>query len=139
MNKYFIKGIAVSAIAFSAISCNHDLWNQRNDTTNQDVAEFQANFKNTVMGNHDIDAQQTWNTAVTTTITLTSAKSGTLKIYPKDPAQGSTIAALYTSTINSGETKTFVIAKPQDATVLYATILDADQYKRVMIVCKTDA
>ena len=128
MNKYFMKGIAVSAIAFSAISCNHDLWNQRNDTTNQDVAEFQANFKNTVMGNHDIDAQQTWNTAVTTTITLTSAKSGTLKIYPKDPAQGSTIAALYTSTINSGETKTFVIAKPQDATVLYATILDADNY-----------
>ena len=128
MNKYLMKGAGAVVISLMATSCKHDLWNQQPDTTKKDVVEFQANFKNTVMGGQEVDANQTWNTAVTTRITLTSAKTGTLKIYAKDPAQGSTVAALCTSSINSGETKSFVIAKPQDVTILYATILDANDY-----------
>jgi hypothetical protein len=80
------------------------------------------------LGGQDVDARQTWNTAVSTEITLTSAKTGTLKIYATDPAQGTAVAALYTGSINKGETKTFTVARPQDATTLYATILDEKNY-----------
>ena len=128
MKKYLVKGGFLMALVASVMSCSHDAWNQPNDAAKQTVSDFQTNFKNVVLGGKNVDANQTFNTAVTTRITLTSAKSGTLKVYAEDPAQGSTIAALYTTSINSGETKTFTVAKPQAAKVLYATILDADSY-----------
>ena len=127
MNRYFLKGVSLlTVIAFA--SCSHDAWFQKNDRAKQMEEEYSSNFKTIVLGGQDVDARQTWNTAVSTQITLTSAKAGTLKIYATDPAQGTAVAALYTGSINKGETKTFTVARPQDATTLYATILDEKNY-----------
>ena len=127
MNRYFLKGVSLlTVIAFA--SCSHDAWFQKNDRAKQMEEEYSSNFKTIVLGGQDVDARQTWNTAVSTQITLTSAKAGTLKIYATDPAQGTAVAALYTGSINNGETKTFTVARPQDATTLYATILDEKNY-----------
>lgn len=127
MKSYLMKGVSLLAV-IALTSCSHDAWFQTNDKVKQEADQYSSNFKTIVLGGQDADARQTWNTAVSTQITLTSAKTGTLKIYAADPAQGTVVAALYTSSINKGETKTFTVARPQNATTLFATILDADGY-----------
>ena len=111
-----MKGVALLGATILIVSCSHDSWNQTNSATQRDAEEYTSNFK------------QTWNTAVTTQINLTSAKTGTLKIYTADPGQGSAVAALYTGSVNKGEEKHLTVARPQDATTLYATVLDANGY-----------
>ncbi len=128
MKKYLMKGVSLFAITVVMASCSHDAWFQTNDATQRDAEEYASNFKNIVMGGQNVDSRQTWNTAVATQITLTSAKTGKLKIYFTDPAQGASVAALYTGSISKGETKTFTVARPQNATTLYATILDEKNY-----------
>ena len=128
MKKYLMKGVALLGVAIITVSCSHDAWFQTNDATQRDAEEYASNFKNIVMGGQNVDSRQTWNTAVTTQINLTSAKTGTLKIYTADPGQGSAVAALYTGSVNKGEEKHLTVARPQDATTLYATVLDANGY-----------
>ena len=128
MNKYLMNGAALLGTALLAVSCSHDAWFQTSDAAQRAAEEYSSNFKTVVLGGQDVDSRQTWNTTVSTQITLTSAKTGTLKIYTTDPAQGTTVAALYTGNINKGETKTFTVARPQAVTTLYATILDANNY-----------
>ena len=128
MKKYLMKGVALLGATILIVSCSHDSWNQTNSATQRDAEEYTSNFKNIVMGGQNVDSRQTWNTAVTTQINLTSAKTGTLKIYTADPGQGSAVAALYTGSVNKGEEKHLTVARPQDATTLYATVLDANGY-----------
>ena len=128
MKKYLMKGVALLGATILTVSCSHDAWFQTNDATQRDAEEYASNFKNVVMGGQNVDSRQTWNTAVTTQINLTSAKTGTLKIYTADPGQGSAVAALYTGSVNKGEEKHLTVARPQDATTLYATVLDANGY-----------
>ncbi len=128
MKKYLMKGIALLGVAIITVSCSHDAWFQTNDATQRDAEEYASNFKNIVMGGQNVDSRQTWNTAVTTQINLTSAKTGTLKIYTADPGRGSAVAALYTGSVSKGEKKSITVARPQDATTLYATVLDANGY-----------
>ena len=128
MKKYFMKGVALLGVAIITVSCSHDAWFPTNDATQRDVEEYASNFKNVVMGGQNVDSRQTWNTAVTTQINLTSAKTGTLKIYTADPGRGSAVAALYTGSVSKGEKKNITVARPQDATTLYATVLDANGY-----------
>ena len=123
-----MKGVFLCGIAVLTASCSHDAWNQSYNPAQQAAEEYASNFKTIVLGGQDVDGRQTWNTSVTTEITLTSAKTGTLKIYATDPAQGTTVAALYTGVIAKDETKTFTIARPQDATTLYAAIFDEKNY-----------
>ena len=128
MKKYLMKGVALLGATILTVSCSHDSWNQTNSATQRDAEEYASNFKNVVMGGQNVESRQTWNTAVTTQINLTSAKTGTLKIYTADPGQGSAVAALYTGSVNKGEEKHLTVARPQDATTLYATVLDANGY-----------
>ena len=120
MKEYLMKGVSLFAISVMLVGCSHDAWFQTNNRVKQMEEEYSSNFKTIVLGGQDVDARQTWNTAVSTQITLTSAKTGTLKIYATDPAQGTAVAALYTGSISKGETKTFTVARPQNATTLYA-------------------
>ena len=128
MNKYLTNGVTLLGVAMFTVGCSHDAWFQTTDAAQRAAEEYSSNFKTIVLGGQDVDSRQTWNTAVSTQITLTSAKTGTLKIYTTDPAQGTTVAALYTSNINKNETKTFVVARPQGVTTLYATIFDESDY-----------
>lgn len=128
MKKYLMKGVALLGATILTVSCSRDAWFQTNDATQRDAEEYTSNFKNIVMGGQNVDSRQTWNTAVTTQINLTSAKTGTLKIFTADPGQGSAVAALYTGSVNKGVEKHLTVARPQDATTLYATVLDANGY-----------
>ena len=127
MKQYLMKSMAVAAVAVAMAGCSHDKWNENPDTSGEKARQYQASFMNQVMGNESIDPAQTWNTAVTTTVSTTVQKSGTLKVYTKNPV-GNTVAPLYEAAVTSGQTLNFSIARPQDATKLYAAIVDADGY-----------
>ena len=72
MNSYFLKGVSLlTVIAFA--SCSHDAWFQKNDRAKQMEEEYSSNFRTIVLGGQNVDSRQTWNTAVTTQINLTSA------------------------------------------------------------------
>ena len=81
MKKYLMKGVALLGATILIVSCSHDSWNQTNSATQRDAEEYTSNFKNIVMGGQDVDSRQTWNTAVTTQINLTSAKSGIMRVF----------------------------------------------------------
>lgn len=122
-----MKSLAVMTVALVTVSCNHDAWNQHYDQTAQKAKEFEANFKNVVMGGQDIDPNQNWSNVVNTTVSLTAPKAGTLKIYSKNPI-GNITAPLYEATVTDGKSMNFTIARPMDVTTLYAAIVDADGY-----------
>ena len=97
-----MKSLSLAAIAVMTItSCSHDAWNQTYNPSEQTAYEFKSNFKNVVMGGNDIDANQTWSTAVTTKINIKVSKAGTLKIYSQDPI-GNVVAPFYTATVAKG-------------------------------------
>ena len=126
--KSMMKSLSLAAIALMTItSCSHDAWNQTYNPSEQTAYEFKSNFKNVVMGGNDIDANQTWSTAVTTKISIKASKAGTLKIYSQDPI-GNVVAPFYTATVAKGETKSFTMARPQNVTTLYAVIYDNKGY-----------
>ena len=127
MKKYLMNNFAVAAVALMAVACNHDAWHQQYDPTAQKAKEFEVNFKNIVMNGKDIDVNQKWTSAVSTTISLTATKTGTLKIYAKNPV-GNVVAPLYEAPVTDGKVMSFVIARPQNATLLYAAIVDEDGY-----------
>ena len=125
--KYLMKSMAFAAVAVMTASCSHNAWNQEYNPSEQTAYEFKSNFKNVVMGGNDIDANQTWSTAVTTKISIKASKAGTLKIYSQDPI-GNVVAPFYTATVAKGETKSFTMARPQNVTTLYAVIYDNKGY-----------
>jgi hypothetical protein len=124
---YLAKTTTLAAAALMMAGCSHDAWHQRPDQTAETAKAFEANFKNVVMEGRDIAPEQTWSTAVSTEVTITSAKSGTLKVYAQDPV-GSSPAVYYSAAINRGEAKTFTIARPQGVETLYAVVTDSEGY-----------
>lgn len=122
-----MKNMSLAVLAVLAAGCNHDAWHQTFDQTAQSAKEYEANFKNVVMGGQSIDENQTWNTGVTTQVSLHIAKTGTLKVYAQDPV-GSNPAVLYSSPVSAGETRAFAVARPQGAETLYAVVADSRGY-----------
>ena len=127
MRKNLMKGVALIGAAILVAGCSHDAWNQTYDGTQQFAAEYSSNFKNLILNGQNVDPNQTWNTAVTTKVNVSVVKAGTLKVYSANPF-GNTVAPLYESPVEAGQQVTATIARPQDATTLYATIIDAEGY-----------
>lgn len=127
MRKNLMKGVALFGAAILVAGCSHDAWNQTYDGTQQFAAEYSSNFRTLVLNGQNVDPNQTWNTAVTTKVNVSVVKAGTLKIYSANPF-GNTVAPLYESPVEAGQQVVATIARPQDATTLYATIIDAEGY-----------
>ena len=127
MRKNLMKGVALFGAVILVAGCSHDAWNQTYDGTQQFAAEYSSNFKNLILNGQNVDPNQTWNTAVTTKVNVSVVKAGTLKIYSANPF-GNTVAPLYESPVEAGQQVTATIARPQDATTLYATIIDVEGY-----------
>ena len=72
MKSYLMKGVSLLAV-IALTSCSHDAWFRTNDAVKQEAEEYSSNFKTIVLGGQEVDSRQTWNTAVSTQITLTSA------------------------------------------------------------------
>ena len=122
-----MKGVALLGAAILVAGCSHDAWHQTYDGTQQFAAEYSSNFRTLVLNGQNVDPNQTWNTAVTTKVNVSVVKAGTLKIYSANPF-GNTVAPLYESPVEAGQQVVATIARPQDATTLYATIVDAEGY-----------
>ena len=124
MKRYLLKGFALLGVAVLITSCSHDAWNQTSSAVQRKAEEFAANFKNIVMGGQDIDASQTWNTAVTTQITITPAKAGVMRIFTTDPVTNIDAAYLAERNVIAGVPVTVSVSKPQDAKQLFAAVFN---------------
>lgn len=123
--KSFYMAAAYATLVLTTAGCmKHEMGDIRRESE-QIIQEFHDNFKKTVMGDKDIDPNQTWNTAVTTRLTITVAKSGTLRIFTADPASQAAAAWLAEATVTAGSTTEFVIARPLGAPKLYAAVFNA--------------
>jgi hypothetical protein len=124
MKKYLMKGVALLGATILTVSCSHDAWFQTNDATQRDVEEYASNFKNVVMGGQNVDSGQTWNTAVTTQINLTSAKSGIMRVFTVDPLTNVDAAYLAETKVSAGTAVDITISKPSDVIMLYAAVFN---------------
>lgn len=123
---YYVKGMAALAVVLAAVGCaKKDLYDA--EAKKQESA---TNFVNNVMGGRSVDGNQTWSTAIATTLNVSSEiAEGTLKVYASNPV-GQSVAPIYTTTIAKGEQKTFTVARPSDVQRLYVVVYDSENYMR---------
>ena len=130
MRKNLMKGVALFGAAILVAGCSHDAWNQTYDGTQQFAAEYSSNFRTLVLNGRNVDPNQTWNTASTVKLDVSSEiAEGTLKVYASSPV-GKSVAPLYEGTIQKGESKSLTLAVPSDAERLYVAVYDAENYMR---------
>lgn len=129
-----MKSMALTVMAVTAVSCNHDAWNERPDNTKQEALEYETNFKNMVLGGQAVDASQNWSTATTAkvnvSVNLDYAADYKVYITTSDPLiqQGAYIGV---AEIKSGSNATISISKPEDVVILYASCYDKDGHATV--------
>lgn len=113
--------VAIGAVALS--SCSSDAYDA--DAAKQ---EFATNFEDAVMDGKAIDANQTWNTSTTSTINvsvnLDYGESYTVKIYTDNPIQNKDASYIGITKLTSGESATLTVARPTNATNLFAACYD---------------
>ena len=130
MRKNLMKGVALLGAAILVAGCSHDAWHQTYDSTQQFAAEYSSNFRTLVLNGQNVDPNQTWNTASTVKLDVSSEiAEGTLKVYASSPV-GKSVAPLYEGTIQKGESKSLTLAVPSDAERLYVAVYDAENYMR---------
>lgn len=127
--KYLLKGFAALAFGMLFTACGHDDFAEEQQTK---VEEFADNFQALVMGGKEVNPNQTWNTAVATTIQvsvdLDYDAEYNVYIYQKAPLINPNAAFIGQVSLKSGETKSIAIAKPAGVTTLYAACYDADSH-----------
>lgn len=124
---YLLKGFAGLALCMVATACSHDDFAEEQQTK---IEEFVDNFQSLVMGGKEVNPNQTWNTAVSTTIQvsvdLDYDAEYNVYIYQTAPLVNKNAAFIGQVSLKSGETKSVTIAKPANATTLYAACYDKD-------------
>lgn len=134
MKKYLMKGVSLFAVTVVMAGCSHDAWFQTNDAVKQTAEEYSSNFRTIVLGGQNVDSRQTWNTASTVRIAVSSVVAeGILKVYASSPV-GKSVAPIYEGTIQKGESKSLALAVPSDAEQLYVAVYDAKNYMRYEVV-----
>lgn len=128
-SNYLMKGLAVMAMGFVAVSCNKT--DAFDPYAEQQVKqeEFTTNFQEIVLDGQTVDANQTWATTNAVVVSVTSDLDGTLKIYTNNPV-GEIAAPLFTQDIKAGTLKV-TVAMPADMETLYAALYAADGSVRV--------
>ena len=119
----FSKYVVALLVFLVATSCR--------ESTNS-TQERTEGFKALVMGGKDIDLNQTWstatNTSVNVTVNLQADEQYSVYIYQNHPASSSSAAHLGMATLTSGESRTIYVAKPIDASQLYAACYDSQNH-----------
>jgi len=129
MNKsYLMKSMALTVMAVTAVSCNHDAWNERPDNTKQEALEYETNFKNMVLGGQAVDASQNWSTATGSTVkvsvNLNYGENYTLYITESNPLTDKNAAYLTKTVITSGDAKTITLTHPSAVGGYFAALYD---------------
>lgn len=132
--KYLLKGCAAFALCLVATACSHDDSMAEQQTK---VEEFADNFQSLVMGGKEINPNQTWNTAVSTTVEvsvdLDYDAEYNVYIYQTAPLVNKNAAFIGQVALKSGETKSIAIARPAGTGMLYAACYDKDMHA----ICKS--
>ena len=127
--KYLLKGCAAFALCLIATACSHDDFTEEQKTK---VEEFADNFQALVMGGKEVNPNQTWNTAVSTTVEvsvdLDYDAEYNVYIYQTAPLVNKNAAFIGHVALKSGETKSITIAKPADVNTLYAACYDKESH-----------
>ncbi|MBR1547950.1 MAG: DUF4842 domain-containing protein [Prevotella sp.] len=133
--KYLMKSVAFATVAMMAASCNHDAWYQKADPTAETAKEFDANFKNVVMGGQEIDANQTWSTSaaskVTVNVNLNYGETYTAYITEGNPLSSDDVAYLAMGKIVSGNSQTLTVSHPAGVGGYYIALFDKNGHAMV--------
>ena len=106
-----MKGVSLFAVTVVMAGCSHDAWFQTNDAVKQTAEEYSSNFRTIVLGGQNVDSRQTWNTASTVKLAVSSVVAeGVLKVYASSPV-GKSVAPIYEGTIQKGESKSLALAE----------------------------
>jgi len=131
---YLLKGFAGLALCMVATACSHEDFAEEQQTKEE---EFIDNFQALVMGGKEVNPNQTWNTAVSTTIKvsvdLDYDAEYNVYIYQTAPLINKDAAFIGQVALKSGETKTITISRPAGTPYLYAACYDQDMHA----ICKT--
>ena len=113
-------------------SCSHDLDSYY---VGNKINEYVQCWKDSIGGN--IDPNHTWNTTREAQLTVTTNKSGTLRILTRSAFNGTEgRVTLMSKDVEEGETVSCTIAIPQNIDTLYSALYDADGFidERVLVV-----
>jgi len=121
--------IALTALAAVTACSNNDAFDQAsyNEQIEKDYAE---SFENKI---GEIASDQTFNTAVTTNVTVSSEEEGTVRVYATSPTSGN-VPYLISQSINAGETINLTLARPQSVSTLYVGLIAEDGSIKVGLV-----
>ncbi len=133
--KYLMKGVALTAIALTVASCNHDAWDQQPNNSSQTAKEYEANFKSLVLGGQNIDASQTWSTtagsSVNVMVNLNYNEEYTLYITEENPLTNKSAAYLSKTVVTSGVSKKITVSRPSGVGGYYAALYDKNGHAMV--------
>lgn len=123
--KFLLKSGAALALCMFATACSHNDFMEEQQTK---VEEFADNFQALVMGGKEVNPNQTWNTAVSTTVSVSVDmnydEEYNVYIYQRAPLINKSAAFIGHVSLKSGQTKRITIAKPMNVTLLYAACYD---------------
>jgi len=117
ITKSFIALMAVAAFT----ACSSD------DAYDPSVVEqqYESSFNKNVLGDGTIDKNQTWNTSVTTKVTVTSEEAGTIRVYSVSP-MATKSPYLISQTISANQTLDLTLARPMSSSTMYVALIAAD-------------
>ena len=121
----FLKEIAAFALVFAAIGCSHD--DDLYDQTSKEE-ESASQFKNNVLGGQEVDANQTWSTAVTSTVSvnvnLDYGQTYKVYVFTTNPLLNKEAKYIGMGSVESGKQLDMTVARPVDVTTFFAACVD---------------
>ena len=136
---YLMKGLAVMALGLTIASCNKASDFDPSALQKENEEAFNNNFQTSVLDGQEIDADQSWSTAVSlpvqVSIDLDYGEEYTVYFYTTPPMMGNNEAYIGVGKVKSGETTSVSITKPTGTVELYAALYDKDSHA----ICKSFA
>ena len=126
MKKFLMKGVTAMMMALVATACSHDTdyFDQ-----SQKEQEFADNFVNNVLGGKAVDTNQTWSTAVKSTVAvnvnLDYGQEYSVYVFTANPLLNKDAKYIGMGKTQSGQSLVMSVARPNDVTALYAACVDA--------------
>ncbi len=124
---YLMKGLAVMALGLTVASCSKDVFDP-NALQAENEEAFNNNFQTNVLNGQEIDENQTWSTAVQSSVNISvnldADVNYSVYVYIDNPVINKDAAYIGSAVIKSGQTQTINFARPADVETLFAAYMD---------------
>jgi len=124
---YLMKGMAVMALGLAIASCSKDVFDP-NALQAENEEAFNNNFQTNVLNGQEIDENQTWSTAVQSSVNISvnldADVNYSVYVYIDNPVINKDAAYIGSAVIKSGQTQTINFARPADVETLFAAYMD---------------